>query len=261
MVEFATKSPGGGIYSSGNLVIANSTISSNDANYGGGIYLDNYGNQPLKLKADIVDSTVSDNNGENSAGGIVNYYGDLTIKNSTINLNKGRMSSGGGISNSGTLKLIGGKISGNGATGEGGGVMNYGTFTVESGLISDNIAYNGPAGTWYTGKGGGIYNSGTAYLKGGSISGNNAYDGAGIYNSAGTLFVGGTIHIISNEANSGGGIYSGNSQVTFDGPGVVVQSNKACLPSPSELSWHQGWGYTSHQACQSQLMVLILQHK
>ena len=40
----------------------------------------------------------------------------------------------------------------------------------------------------------------------------------------------------------GGGIHSSDSLVTFDGPGVAVKSNKAKLPSPSELSWYQGWG-------------------
>lgn len=118
--------------------------------------------------------------------------------------------------------MLSGTISGNRAysSSGGGGVVNFGTFTMKGGTISDNIAYNGPAGTWYTGIGGGINNRGTLNLEGGIITGNHAYDGAGIYNG-GTLFVGGTAQIISNGATGGrgGGIYSGNSLITFDGPG------------------------------------------
>ena len=196
----------------------------------------------------------------------------MKITGSTISGNGAGYSYGGGIHNTGALEMDSGTISGNSADGRGGGVYNYGTFTMKGGSISDNTARNGPAGTWYTGTGGGIYNSGgTLNLEGGSISSNHACDGAGIYNNYGTLNLeGGSIsgNIANNggginsysgtlnlkggsisgntASNIGGGIYSSNSQVTFDGQGVVVKSNKAKLPSPSELSWYQGWGvYTT----------------
>ena len=268
---------GGGIYSSGDLTVTDSTISNNLANGGSGIYLDNSGKSPLELKAVITDSAISSNRATNGGGGIFNSGGDLTLKGNTISENWGGYWDGGGIVNTGgILEMVSGTISGNGASGNGGGVMNYGTFTMKGGSISDNTAYNGPAGTWYNGQGGGIYNNvGTLNLEGGSLSNNHAYDGAGIYNYYGTLnliggsisgniaringggiynfdysgtgsklFIGGTTQIINNEATSGygGGIYSSNPLVTFDGPGVAVKSNKAKLPSPSELSWYQGWG-------------------
>jgi predicted outer membrane repeat protein len=150
---------------------------------------------------------------------------------------------GGGVRNTGTLTLQDVDISGNTATktGEGGGIYNsrYGTVTLISSSITGNDAEQG----------GGIYNYyGIVNLGGGSINGNTATnDGGGIYNwdfgPFSTLFISGTSLIINNEATTGtgGGIYSGNSLVTFDGTQVVVKSNKARLPS-SESSWYQGWG-------------------
>ena len=236
---------GGGICSSGNIKVTDSNILNNQANGGGGIFLDNYGNSPIELKSEIIDSTISGNQAVSGAGGVSNYGGDLTIISSTISGNGAGYSYGGGIQNTGTVEMVSGNISGNGASGNGGGVMNYGTFTMKDGTISDNTAYNGPAGTWFTGAGGGLYNNGgTLNLDGGSISNNHAYDGAGIYSSSGTLSIGGTIRIVSNGPTGGygGGIYSGNSLVIFDGTNVAVQFNKAYLPAPSELSWYQGWG-------------------
>ena len=195
MVGIGSKNYGGAIYSSGDLTVTASTISNNEANYGGGIFLDNYGKLPLELKAQVMDSTISDNRGENVAGGIFNYGGDLTITGSTIiSGNSGVYgNAGGGIYNTGTLNLVSGAISGNRGIGSGGGVYNAGTFTMKGGSGDfDNTAYNGSAGTWFTSKGGGIYNSGTLNLEGGTISGNYAYDGGGVYNYYGTLSIGGT---------------------------------------------------------------------
>jgi len=50
------------------------------------------------------------------------------------------------------------------------------------------------------------------------------------------------VSITGNAASNGGGLFSTNSQVTFDGPQVLVTSNRASQPSPNELSWYQGWG-------------------
>ena len=239
--SYATNTYGGGIYSSGSLTVTQCTIINNVASYGGGIFLNNYENPLHALEAEITESEISGNSVKTYGGGIFNFGGgDLSITGTAISENGGN-----GLVNSGNLEMLSGTISGNRAysSSGGGGVVNFGTFTMKGGTISDNIAYNGPAGTWYTGIGGGINNRGTLNLEGGIITGNHAYDGAGIYNG-GTLFVGGTAQIISNGATGGrgGGIYSGNSLITFDGPGVVVKSNNAYLPSPSELSWYQGWG-------------------
>jgi len=58
------------------------------------------------------------------------------------------------------------------------------------------------------------------------------------------LLIGGTSQVTNSKATTeyGGGIYANGGSVTLDGTQVVVKSNKARLPSPSELSWYQGWG-------------------
>jgi len=102
----------------------------------------------------------------------------------------------------------------NGNANDGGGIVNRGTLALTGVSLTDNAANNG----------GGICNFyGTVNLKEGSITGNTAN-------------------------NLGGGIYSGgicNSDTVnlkIDGTQVVVKFNKAGRPSPSELSWYEGWG-------------------
>jgi fibronectin-binding autotransporter adhesin len=92
----------------------------------------------------------------------------------------------------------------------GGGILNKGTLTLNDVTLAGNTA------SGIGGYGGGIYNTGTLTMNSGSIN--------------------------ENTATNGGGIYSTNSQVTFDGTQVAVKSNRAHLPSPSEPSWYQGWG-------------------
>jgi hypothetical protein len=130
----------------------------------------------------------------------------------------------------------------------GGGIGNSGNCTINSCIITGNSARGCSA------YGGGIYNSGNCTISGGTIEGNEVskinYEdyGGGIYNG-GKLFISGISRIEDNQATYGygGGIYSSSSStVTLDGTKIAINSNKAHLPSPSELSWYQGWGmYTS----------------
>ncbi len=89
--------------------------------------------------------------------------------------------------------------------------------------------------------GGGILNKGTLDLTGILLTGNTAGNGGGIYNWDGTVHLN-DVSITGNVAGNGGGLFSTNSHVTFDGPQVLVTSNRASQPSPNELSWYQGWG-------------------
>ena len=118
-----------------------------------------------------------------------------------------------------------------GITSSGGGIFNNGTTTLTNCIVSGNTAH----------RGGGIMNYGNVNLNGDSITRNTAFDGGGINNYIGTMNMN-SGSITENTANEyGGGIYSYNSQATFDGTQAVVKSNKAHLPG-SELSWYQGWG-------------------
>jgi hypothetical protein len=90
-------------------------------------------------------------------------------------------------------------------------------------------------------KGGGIYNKGTLDLTGIILTDNSATNGGGVCNDGGTLYLK-DVTITDNVASNGGGLYSTNSHVTLDGTQVLVTNNRARQPSPSELSWYQGWG-------------------
>lgn len=152
-----------------------------------------------------------------SGGGIYNYYGILTITNSTISGNNTNSGSGGGILNSGPLTITNSTISGNVANSNGGGILNVDTATITNSNISGNYADNGA----------GISNvGGTAEITitNSTISGNMGSfqngEGGGIYNNNGTLTItNSTIsgNIVAGQAGEGGGIftYSDNNNVTI----------------------------------------------
>jgi hypothetical protein len=109
--------PGGGIYSSGQLTIRNSSISGNitSSHEGGGIYTD----------------------------------GVFTVDNSTINGNTAG-TYGGGIANQRNATLINVTISGNSAIQGGGGIAqwNAGNLTINNTTISDNTVTGGSTFGW-----------------------------------------------------------------------------------------------------------------
>jgi hypothetical protein len=169
---------GGGICNRatfGTLIVDNSTISGNTAEWGGGIY--NWEDGTLNVQNGSI---VSANTARDVGGGIYNEA-TLTVTNSTI----------------------GGVGAGNTAVGAGGGIYNHwmGTTTMDGSTVSDNTA----------GKGGGIYQTaslGTTTVNGSTISGNMATtSGGGIYSSLGTTTVDGST-ISDNTAEWGGGIYN-----------------------------------------------------
>ena len=125
---------------------------------------------------------------------------------------------GAGISNSGTLTINGGTITGNNApientvSGYGGAIHNaqYATLTINGGVITGNNAHNA----------GGIYNEGDMYLRGGSICNNNNNTinslSSGIYNtSTATLTISGNPIV---EGNGYGDIFlQEGMKITIDG--------------------------------------------
>jgi hypothetical protein len=151
---------GGGIFNSGTLTLANSTVSGNNAgfkigNKGGGIYNDG--------TLTLTNSVVSGNNAT-SGGGIFNS-GTLTLANSTVSGNNAFPvgtpagafgGDGGGVYNAGLLlELINSTVSGNHAGRDGGGVFNAGVMNVFNSTVTENQAHANLNGT---GSGGGVYN-------------------------------------------------------------------------------------------------------
>jgi hypothetical protein len=162
----------GGVYSvEGVLKIVNSTISRNEAQYGGGILC---GGDELT----ITETSITDN-----LGGGIDNAGALVVLNCTITGNVSTFG-GGGIFNSGELGVNASVISGNEAR-AGGGIFSGGALSMFETTIQGNTAEEG----------GGVYASDASRLGGdlwlselglidlaySTISNNNAERGAGIY--------------------------------------------------------------------------------
>jgi len=195
-------SRGGAIFSSGTLIVTNSTLRNNNAYSGGGI--SNFGGT-----ATVTGSTLSGNSASNDGGGISNA-GTLTVTNSTLSGNSAPSGFGGGIFNQSTLTLTNSTLSGNSAPGSdsGGGIFNQGTLTVTGSTLSGNSA----AGYG----GGGIYNDARVMtVTNSTLSGNSAPNGfgGGIFTDTGTVTV--TNNTLSgNSASNGGGIYTSGGTLT-----------------------------------------------
>jgi CSLREA domain-containing protein len=126
----------GGINNMGTLTIINSAFTGNYAHGQPGIGGAICNNGTLTL----IESTLSHNSADHSAGGIFNA-GILTIMNSTFSGNDA-FNSGGGIDNMGTLAITNSTFSGN-RSGSGGGIYDRGTLTITSSTISSNSASSG----------------------------------------------------------------------------------------------------------------------
>ena len=154
-ITHASGNKGRGIYTNGNLIIKNCTVSGNAT-------------------------------GWDNCGGIENRYGSITITESTISGNYAY--SGGGIENYyGSITITGNTISDNTTYSDGGGIYNYnGTITITESTISANSAEQ-----W----GGGISNRFCDLpltITGSTISGNSAgSDGGGILGISSTTTIGG----------------------------------------------------------------------
>jgi hypothetical protein len=115
-------------------------------------------------------------------GGILNYVGNLTVKNCTLSNNYGV--DGGAIANLGSLTVSGCTLSANTAL-DGGGIYNayLSNATVTDSTISGNSGYVSPPNTGWgpNGHGGGIYNDGFMTLSGTVVTNNTCDFGGGIY--------------------------------------------------------------------------------
>ncbi|MBD2495408.1 choice-of-anchor Q domain-containing protein [Nostoc sp. FACHB-280] len=193
-----------GLRGSSNVIVSNSTISSNiggldvtgDIN-SNGIYNSASGNLT------VIRSTITGNsNAEGAANGTIVNDGTITIISSTISDNSAGL--GGGILNNGTAFVINTTINNNTA-GIGAGINNSGTLTLVNSTISSNQSYS---------EGGGIYNSGTLTVSNSTIAFNKSYyddentvsNGAGIYNAdTGTATINNSI-IAGNNDNIPGAV-------------------------------------------------------
>jgi hypothetical protein len=169
---------GGGIYVGGHLIIDNSDIIDNAADFGGGIFVE------TQSAATISESWIDMNYATISGGGIANE-GLAIIQDTTISANhtwfdfKGSIHGGGGVASSGVLFLANSTLSGNTANSFGGGL--------------------------------GIFPEGVAHLHNVTITNNTADanqsdlgDGGGIINISGTVTLRNTIIVANHDASTSG---------------------------------------------------------
>jgi hypothetical protein len=170
---------GGGIFSSGTLIVTGSTFSGNSAAGSGGAL---YNNFPGTLN--VVNSIFSGNSaqGDPSEGSGLGF--------------------GGAIYNERTLTVIDSTFSGNSAA--------FGAALVNGGLLAE--VTNSTFSANNAGRsGGGIYNEGTLNVTNSTFSANTADFGGGIYNNAGIVDVANSTFSGNSVRNLGGGMYSESS--------------------------------------------------
>lgn len=163
--------------------INDSTINNNHADYyGGGIATNEFART-------YVTRTIITDNDAGEGGGVHNFYGEVSIANSTISYNEAFGEDGGGVRNDGgNVSVIGTTVVGNTAVDDGGGLNNrgYGTMNVTNSTLSGNIADSDSGGS---GDGGGFRNvtGGIATLANVTIANNSAAYGGGLANEDDTV--------------------------------------------------------------------------
>ncbi|UTC54728.1 leucine-rich repeat protein [Treponema sp. OMZ 906] len=200
---------GGGIDNNGTLILTNATLTGNTATFIGGALCMSDGSSNEMTGGKIISNTCS---GSGDGGGVYIHAGTFTLKSgASIESNTADYGGGAYVGQNGTLIINGGSIKLNKAQSRGGGVYvsgnsaKRGTLRMIQGDISDNGA--GWNGTSYTGTGGGVYNNGVFEMTGGEIKDNKAQTGGGVYFSEGTFKMSGSAVVTpatGSEANDKG---------------------------------------------------------
>lgn len=201
------------------VAISSLTITNGSSQEGGGV-LNWYGTVTL------VGSTVTANSAP-TGGGVSNRYGAVALIDSTLIGNTG-ISGGGIFTGGGTFTLSDSRVSGNtAAPGEGGGIFNGSdnTLTLTNSTVSGNNA---------TYDGGGIANTGTFTLNNSSVTGNTSFWGGGIANWYGTFNLTDS-SVSGNTARFGGGVYVfGGGPFTLAGTSAITDNDPDnCYPPAS----------------------------
>lgn len=192
---------GGAILTRERLEVADSLITGNTAQWGGGIYNDLYG------ELTVVNCQVSGNDATSSGAGIYNWGGTAFIFDSVISGNDSA-NGGGGIKNvnNGAMSISRSTISGNTAQTTGGGLYNGdGNVLVADSTVSGNTADSG----------GGIYvvtpTNDTTTISNSTISSNVApLGGAGIFTKSGH-----TVIQFSTVTENNSNDFAGSGVVTW----------------------------------------------
>ncbi len=233
-----TASFGGGLYGNdpaarGAAQLTNSTLSGNQAvnNDGGGIY-------QLGGTVTLVASVLQLNTAFGSGGGLLQAGGVANVLISRIQSNTATIENGGGIDQAGgSLSDIGSTIIGNRSHGDGGGIASYGaTFNLLAGGLLSNTSAN---------VGGGLYvEGGSGTLSAAALLFNQAAaGGAGLYNAGGALAVTNNTRIDNNTTIAAATASSVNRPSTLGpGAGLYNAAGGTLRAQQLELAGNTGLG-------------------
>jgi hypothetical protein len=227
---------GGGLYMSSNsdLGLNQVTISTNTADSGAGIAIDN---STLLLTG----STLMNNTASNG-GAIFNFNGQANVQTSVLKNNQGTY--GAGISNNSVLTLSDSTLENN--TGSiGGGLLNVGQAVLNRVTLSQNTA----------GDGGAAFNNsgGTLTLTNSTVSGNQANSGGGLFNN-GTLSIMNATIAGNQASGAGGGVWHSSGTAAHLSmvntlfslnTGTASNNDQCFLNEPPEVQLFSLWSGTS----------------
>lgn len=216
---------GGAIYSdSASLEVRNgSQIYYNDAQHGGGLYVDSPGGVTGTLRVNggsIRTNLAVRGGGVYLAGGRLTLEADPTGPGTPAAIAGNQAEYGGGVYvDSGFLDIESlATVRANLATGNGAGVFNLGdlTMTGDAAILSNDT----------DGRGGGVYNGGYVYLHDRARIANNhaSVYGGGVFNSGHLMIWDHPSRIELNDAGHGGGLYN-TSAASFDALDITIVNN------------------------------------
>ncbi|MBP6999933.1 choice-of-anchor Q domain-containing protein [Amaricoccus sp.] len=209
---------GGSIYSTGDVLVVDSTISGSSADDGGGILAHGF--------ATLVRSVVSDNRafgvslyGIPGQGGGIDAWGGISLTDSSVRENRAHQ--GAGINSDGDITLTNSTVSGNYARGNyaGGGIKSRGAVTLVNSTISGNSTYS-----FARYGGGGIAANGLVTLISSTVTGNSAADYAHAVTGGGILS--------QTDVRASNSIVSGNATP----PGIYDPDGTGSHGPASEIS-------------------------
>ena len=204
--------------------INNVTVQGGDAQFGGGIRLDDG-------KLVLADSVIRDNFAFTGGGGmLVNTGSKATLRRTAILDNSATGAFGGGLLNKGELWVYDSTIANN-SSNRAGGIRNDGNMNLRNVTVSGNQAVSPEAGT------GGISQNGFAVLYNVTLTNNTGVgNNAGSFRGGGIQIVAGKTTVVKNSiiAENDGGLGPNDCDGTLSGDSkynLIGDSDGCTIPS------------------------------
>jgi hypothetical protein len=168
---------GGGICNEGQLTLSRSSVVSNEAGSGGGVFSGVGSRVTVDLSVIDLNTAAGGPVGSFGEGGGIDVYGVLSASQIEVAGNAAAVT-GGGLATRGTSSVVASTVSGNTSGNVGGGIMIIfgSTLTLTNTTVSNNSA--GAPGS-------GLENQGELVMRSSTVAGNNALGGAGFHTFGG----------------------------------------------------------------------------